>query len=351
MIAAGIDTHKDFHILALTDELGREISHHRIPATHEGALQAARLLGDPEGVIVVGIEGAGSYGASISRHLAKAGYRASEVCRPARARRRPGEGKSDPADALRAARDALARLDEANLPKSQDGYAECCRMLRSAHRSAVKARTAHMSALKGLIVSAPDEVRKRLDGLDGKRLIAACARKREGAGMIERSAWSALRAHALLWRAADAEAGRLEAEMEGLLEEHAPALLGTFGVGCAVAAELAAAAGDNPERMRKGEASFAALCGASPVEASSGKHARHRLNRGGNRQANSALHTIALVRMRYDAETRAYVGRRTAEGRTKREIMRCLKRAIAREVYKVLLDPRGEVRQPRQRRG
>lgn len=351
MIAAGIDTHKDFHIMVLADELGREVSHHRISADPEGYAAAVRILKDAGEVGIVGIEGTGSYGAGISRHLMAAGYQVAEVCRPKRSRRRPSEDKSDPADALRAARDALRDEGLGRTPKDQGGCAEALRVLGAAYKGAVKARTAHINALKGLIVSAPDAIRERLRHLPDKDLIRTCARKRACADVVEGATWGALRALALMWRCADEQARTLLEQMEGILCANAPALLKTFGVGVVSGSDLFAAAGDNPERLAKGEASFAAICGASCVDASTGgPNTRHRLNRGGNRQANAALYRIAIVRMGFDDETRAYVEKRTAEGKNKREIIRCLKRSIAREIYKVLKNPFGEPRRARQKR-
>lgn len=340
MIAAGVDTHKNFHILAITNELGKEISHHRIDSGRKGTEETARLLGDPKEVIVIGIEGTGSYGATLTRHLLAAGYRVSEVARPKRPRHRPGTQKNDAKDALRAAREALRDVDEACTPKPKSSWAEACRMLLVAHNRATQARTAHMNAIYGLVISAPDAVREELLDLKGARLVRACAQERKCADMLEQAAWSSLCALAKLWMCADEEAKRTDDAMRKMLQEHAPALIGAFGVGAVNGSAIAAAMGDDPDRFDD-EGSFAAAVGASPVEVSSGEKERHRLNMGGDRRANAALHSIALVRMRYDERTKAYVERRTQEGKTKKDIIRCLKRYIAREMYKLLKDPTG----------
>lgn len=348
MVAAGIDTHKRFHVMAITDGLGAKVGELSFPASAEGYALAAERLGDPARVLVVGIEGTGSYGAGVCRALRAAGYPVAEVCRPKRAPLRPGRHKSDPEDALRAAADALRGLREGRPaePKSRDGFAEECRALLVAHDAAEKAATELMNAMCALAVSAPEPVRERLAGLKGARLAAACRRARRAEG-AERAVWDALRPLARAW--AEAKAGSREAagRIREIMEERAPALIATFGVGPVSAAALAAAAGDNPQRLR-GEGAFAALCGASPVRASTGGSGRHRLNRGGDRRANRALHSIAIVRMRYDGPTGDYVAKKVAEGKTKREAIRCLKRYIAREIYRVLMDPVGAT--PRLRR-
>lgn len=344
MIAAGVDTHKDFHILALTDELGRQIATHRIDACVSGYKKAVRILGDAKDVIVVGMEGSGSYGAGMCDYLMQKGYRVSEICRPKRARRRPGSPKTDSADALRAARDALRDLDEERTPKVKGGWTEQARMLRIAHDSAVKTRSIQMTTLKSLIVTAPDQIRDKLRSLGSASLIASCARKRNCTHASVQLMWDALRSIALLWKAADEQARTTEQELSRLLEEHAPALLSSFGIGPVTAATLVTSAGENIDRLSKGEASFAALCGVNPVPAESGNlQGKHRLNRGGDRKANSALHTIAIVRMRYDDETKAFIAKKVSEGKTKRDAIRCLKRYIAREVYRLLKNPMGTI--------
>lgn len=329
---AGFDCHKDAHAMCLMDGLGRVVRLMEVPADSAGYEMAERALGGPGRCSAVGIEGTSDYGAGLARHLLARGYRVVEVLRPKRPRRRPGEGKSDSADAERAARDVLSGA-ASGLAKPKDGWAEDLRCLTVARERHVRASTAAMNALKGLVVSAPDPVRDALRGLGAAELARRCAQAGGEGGL-----WEAMASLASLWISCKAAAKALEARMARILEESAPALLAVDGCGALSAARLAAAVGDDPSRIR-GEAAFASMCGACPVEASSGKVRRHRLNRGGDRQANRALHDIARVRMRCDPRTMAYVERRTAEGRSRREVERCLVRYIAREVYKALANP------------
>ncbi|MDQ5811873.1 MAG: transposase, partial [Actinomycetota bacterium] len=214
-------------------------------------------------------------------------------------------------------------------PKSGDGKVEMIRILRSARQSAVKARTAlAANQLKALLVTAPEVLRYRLRELPPKELVATCARLRPGdddLDNIETATRFALRSVARRHEALSEEIAQLDAQLDRLVADVAPGLIRLPAIGTHHAATLLVVAGDNPERLRS-EASFASLCGVSPIEASSGKVVRHRLNRGGNRDANRALHMICVVRMGSDHRTRRYVARRTAEGKSKWEIMRCLKR-------------------------
>ena len=258
--------------------------------------------------------------------------------RPNRQMRRR-RGKTDTVDAEAAARAAL-NGSAAVVPKSADGCVEAIRTLRVARRSAVKARTVAANQIDAVVVTAPEPVKDRLRALNTARTVEACARMRPGTDgdLVRSAAKRALRSLARRHQALTAEIKHLDAELRRLCERANPALLGACGVGAETAAALLVAAGDNPERLRS-EASFAALCGTSPIEASSGRTVRHRLNRGGNRQANNALWRIAMVRLRVDERSIAYAARLTAEGKTRREILRCLKRHIAREVYKLIIDP------------
>ena len=288
------------------------------------------------------MEGTSSYGAGLARRLAAGDVTVIEGLRPKRRARRGH--KSDPADAEAAARAVLSG-ESTGCPKSADGAVEAIGMLRAARRCAVKARTGAINELKGLLVTAPEQVAAPLRGLRTAVLVGACARLRPdpGRGEATAAAKRPLRVLAARWRALSAEISELDAEIARLCAQAAPALLAAPGVGPEVAAALLVAAGDNPDRLRS-EASFAALCGASPIEASSGRTVRHRLNRGGDRQANNALWRIATVRLRSDERTQAYAARRRAEAKTNREILRCLKRHIpeslhAREVHRLLTDP------------
>ena len=256
----------------------------------------------------VGVEGTGSYGAGLARHLAAAGVAVVEVNRPNRQTRRR-RGKSAVTDAEAAARAALSG-DATARPKAGDGPVEAIRTLRVARRSAIKARTQAINQIHDLIVTAPDALKDQLGGLRTGALIDACARLRPNPTdhQVTAAAKQALRALARRHRALSAEINELDAELLALCAEANPALLAAPGVGPEVAATLLVTAGDNPQRMAT-NASFAALCGASPIEASSGQHIRHRLNRGGDRQANNALWRIAMVRLRYDERTIAYAQR------------------------------------------
>jgi len=211
------------------------------------------------------------------------------------------------------------------------------RALRTARHSAVKARSQAINQLQALLVTAPEKLRKRLRGLSTRDLVAVAARFRleSGPDDVQTATRFALRSVARRHQQLSEEIAKLDEQLDRLVAETAPGLVSLPAVGTSHAATLLIAAGDNPERLSS-EASFASLCGVSPIEASSGKVVRHRLNRGGDREANRALHLICVVRMRVDERTRAYVSRRTTEGKSKREIMRCLKRYIAREVYRVL---------------
>jgi transposase len=262
-----------------------------------------------------------------------------EVERPERRRRssRRNLQKSDSSDAEAAARAVLAG-EASGVPKSGDGRVEMIRTLRAARRSAIKARTQAANQLQGLRVTAPEELRRRLRGLSTKELVSVAARFRlaDGPRDVPAATKVALRSVARRYEALSREIVELEAHLGRLVAQAAPELVSLPGIGTDSAATLLIVAGDNPQRLGS-EASFANLCGVAPIEASSGKVVRHRLNRGGNREANRALYMICLARMRRDPRTQAYVARRTAEGKSKREIIRCLKRYVAREAYRVLV--------------
>jgi transposase len=337
-VVLGVDTHLDFHVAVVMDRLGRCLGELKVPTTNKGYGELVRWAKDFGLVACAGVEGTGSYGAGLARHLKAAGIAVVEVERPKRRHlRRNGKKKSDSIDAQSAARAVLAG-EAAGVPKSGDGKVEMIRTLRAARRSAVKARVQAANLLQAMLVTAPEQLRRRLRRLSTKELVAVAARFRPGGDPedVEAATRFALRSVARRHEALSEEITELDARLERLVTEAAPELLTLPGVGPNHAATLLVLAGDNPDRL-KSEASFASLCGVSPVEASSGKIVRHRLNRGGNRDANRALHMICVVRMGSERRTRSYVARRTAEGKSKWEIMRCLKRYIAREVYRVLL--------------
>ncbi len=335
-VVLGVDTHLDFHVAVVLDPLGRRLGESKIPTTVRGY---RNLLSWAEGfgpVRCAGVEGTGSYGAGLARHLKAAGIAVVEVERPKRRHLRR-KGKSDPIDAEAAARAVLAGQG-AGVPKSGDGRVEMIRTLRSARRSAVKARAQAANLLKAMLVTAPEALRRRLRDLPTKELVAVVGRFRlcGEPDDVEAATKFALRSVARRYQVLSEEIAGLDAQLERLVAQVSPELVSLPGVGTHHAATLLVLAGDNPERL-KSEASFASLCGVSPIEASSGKVVRHRLNRGGNRDANRALHMICVVRMGSDRRTKSYLARRLVEGKSKWEIMRCLKRYIAREVYRVLL--------------
>jgi transposase len=333
-VTVGVDTHKDTHVAAARDQLGRRLGTTQVPTSSAGYAQLlswAHALGE---VVAWGVEGTGSYGAGLARFLAAQGQRVVEVNRPDRQARRR-RGKSDAVDADAAAR-AVQAGEATGVPKAQDGVVEMLRALRAARQTAVKARTQAINALKGLLVTAPAELREQLGGLPTGGLVGAAAELEVGTLTTPTAATKlALRGLAQRYQHLDAEIALLTEQLDALTARHAPKLRDLHGVGPDCAAALLIAAGDNPRRLHS-EAAFAALCGTSPVEASSGKTRRHRLNRGGDRQANAALHRVVVVRLRWHQPTRDYATRRTTQGKTSKEILRCLKRYVAREVFAVL---------------
>lgn len=340
----GVDTHKDVNVAAAVDEAGRTIGDGApasigVPTTPAGnaeLLAWARSLG--ETVVAFAVEGTGSYGAGLTRFLQAKGQYVVEATRPKRddAAVRRSRGKSDAIDALLAAQ-RLHRLELQISPKSRVGDVECLRMLRVARKTAVKARTQALNSMKALIVTAPDDLREQLRGLTKDTLPDRCASLRPKGTEPAAAAKMALRSLARRIHALEAEIEALDAEMATVVQRTAPQLRAHMGVGTDVAAALLVAAGDNPDRM-KNESSFAAMAGVSPLPDGSGKtDGRHRLNTGGNRDANNALWRIVLTRMNHDPRTKAYVARRTLEGKDKKFIMRALKRYVAREIYAVLM--------------
>jgi transposase len=338
-VILGVDTHLDVHLGVAVDHLlGRRLGELSVPTTAKGY---ERLLCWAESfgpVRCAGIEGTSSYGAGIARHLKAQGVEVLEVERPKHRQRSSRRNvKSDASDAESAARAVLAG-ETSGVPKSGGGCVEMIRALRAARRSAMKSRTQAANQLQGLRVTAPEQLRHRLRGLSSKELVSVAARFRlaDDPRDVAAATRFALRSVARRYEALSREIAELDTQLDRLVRQVAPELVSLAGIGTDHAATLLIVAGDNPQRLRS-EASFASLCGVSPVEASSGKVVRHRLNRGGNREANRALYMICLARMRRDRRTKEYVARRTQEGKSKREIIRCLKRYVAREVYGVLV--------------
>jgi len=335
-VVGGVDTHRDVHVAAVVDDIGRVLGSAEFPSTISGHRCLLRWLRRHGELDRVGVEGTGAWGAGLSRFLIAEGITVVEVDRPNRQHRRR-HGKSDTTDAEAAARAAL-NGDANGAPKTRTGNVEAIRALRVARRSAIKARTQAANQLHALVVTAPDELRGQLRALPLAELAATAARFRPGHTITAVTGTKiALAEIARRWLALSEEIARLDEHLDRLVAATAPRLVARHGIGTDTAGALLVAAGDNPHRLRN-ERSFAALCGVSPLDASSGLQRRHRLNRGGDRDANHALWRIALVRMATCPRTRAYVARRTAEGRTKKEIIRCLKRYIAREIHADLLD-------------
>lgn len=338
-ITAGVDTHRDVHVVAALDERGTVLGVEEFETSARGyrrALGWLRRFGEVE---LVGVEGTGSYGAGLTRHLLGEAIAVVEVDRPNRQRRRK-RGKSDPQDAITAARAAQSG-DALGAPKTRDGNVEAMRVLRVARSSARKARTQALNQMRSIISTAPEEIRAELRDLNVYRLLERASAYRPGVGLdVHTVTKRTLRRLARRATALEDEINEIDASLTVLVNETAPALVAQVGVGTDTASALLVAAGDNPDRLRN-EATFAHLCGASPIDASSGTQQRHRLNRGGDRQANSALWKIVITRMVYDPRTRDYIDRRTKEGLTKKEAIRCLKRFVAREVYNHL--PRADL--------
>jgi transposase len=339
-VTGGVDTHKDSHVAAALDEVGRVLGTEEFPATPAGYRRLSRWLGEFGDVVAVGVEGTGSWGAGLTRFLTAAGVRVIEVTRPNRQHRRR-HGKSDPADAIGAARAVLA--GEATVtPKSQTGTVEAIRLLRVARRSAVKARTQAANQLHAVIDTAPAELRQRLGSVNTQQLVALAARfHRCHPATPTDAAKLTLRSLARRWETLDNEIAALDAHLDELTAEVAPTLRTINGVGPQNASALLTAAGDNPDRLRSA-ASFAALCGTSPIDASSGRQQRHRLNRGGDRQANCALYNVVMCRLRWHGPTKDYMARRLSGGRTRKEVIRCLKRYVAIEVHRAITTDLGQ---------
>jgi len=334
-LTVGVDTHADVHVAAALDHLGRLLATHSVPTTPEGyrdLVAWAGSLGTPERF---GIEGTGSYGAGLARWLRGRGFEVVEVERPKRQDRR-GHGKSDVIDAEAAARAVQAGTATAQ-PKAGDGPIEMLRTLQATRRSALKARTQAANQLHALVVTAPDTLRTRLRQLSRTQLVetAAAFRPRLPLTTPTTATQLALKSLAIRHQQLSAEVKALEAQLELLVAQAAPDLVAVKGIATDIATTLLATAGDNPDRLRS-ESAFAHLYGVAPIPASSGKTNRHRLNRGGDRDANRVLHLLAVGRMGWDPATRAYVKRRTTEGLSKKEILRCLKRYLARELYPLL---------------
>ena len=333
LIVAGADTHADTIHVAAISLTGTAIADREFPTTRTGYAAAIRFLHSLGQVERIGVEGTASYGAGFSRALTTAGIEVLEVTRAVKSTRRL-KGKSDPLDAYSAARTTLAGH---GLATPKDDATAGLRALHIARRSAVKHRTAVINQIKAMLVSTPDVVREKYRELTTLRLIEGLARCRpdaQGDPWVQ-SVLTAAKMLAQRVQFLETQAEALEAQIEAFVVDVNPGLRAAYGVGTDTAAQLLITAGANPHRLHS-EAAFAALCGVAPVPASSGKTNRHRLSRGGDRSANNALFRIALVRMSHHQPTKDYAQRQLLKGHTRMEILRKLKRAIAREVFTLL---------------
>lgn len=351
-VYAGVDTHMDVHVAAVVDQTGRLLRTRSFPTTPLGLRALARWITRFGAVAKIGVEGTGSYGLGLLRVLQESGHTVIEVNRPNRQMRR-SRGKSDTVDAEAAARAVLAG-NATITPKTHDGVVEGMRVLRIVKSTTRTHMTALQAQIRHLVVTAPELLRVDLESMSAKERVTRAAAYRPGTDItdVTTATKTALRALARQWLALETDFKTLSDQLQELTEQANPTLLGLPGVGPDTAAALLIAAGDNPARLRS-SAAFAALCGVSPIEVSSGKTQGRRLNRGGNRQANSALHRIVVVRMsRKHPATIAYLEKKTQEGKSKRHTIRCLKRYVAREVFQALKNPqpsinRDELRQRR----
>ncbi|WP_433208813.1 IS110 family transposase [Nocardia sp. CA-107356] len=336
-VVLGVDTHKDAHVAFVIGIQGNALGHNSFPTTTAGYRQLLTWAKGFGTLRRAGVEGTSSYGTALTRYLREAGVCVLEVNQPDKGNRRR-RGKTDAIDAEAAARAVLSGRVTA-VAKTGDGPVEMVRMLKMTKESATKSRSQAINQLKAVVVRADPALRESLTGLSNPRLIRRCADlDRAAPTTAETTAVYTLRSLARRIQVLTEEIDDLNTQITATIAASCPTLLDCYGVGPDTAAALLITAGDNPERLRS-EASFAALCGVSPIEASSGKARRRRLNRGGDRRANSALYTIVIARLRWNTRTRDYVARRQSEGKTRREAIRCLKRYVAREIYQIITTP------------
>ncbi len=334
-VTGGVDTHADAHVAAAIDHNGGLLGIESFPADLAGYESVLGWLVGFGSLEQVGVEGTGSWGVGLTRFLHSEDVVVVEVDRPNRQKRRKF-GKSDPTDALAAARAALS--GEASVtPKRRNGPVEQIRVLMVARRSARQQRIQSLNQLRHLVFTAPESIRVRFKDRYKTGLVteAANMRPNKGSDPVTYTTNLVIRNLARRVKALNTEIREIDVMLAGLIEQAAPSLLELHGVGTDTAASLLVTAGDNPERLGS-EGSWAHLCGVTPIPASSGKTTRYRLNRGGDRQANAALYRIVLTRMSSHQETRRYVTRRRAQGLNTAEIMRCLKRYVARQTFKHL---------------
>ena len=346
-IVGGVDTHKDLHVAAVVDNYDRVLDTRSFAATRQGYRQMLGWMRSFGQLQRIGIESTGSYGAGLLRFMQAAGVEVLEITTPDRQDRRR-RGKNDDIDAQNAAHAAFAGT-RAVTPRSRDGMVESLRVLKACRKTAVTARRVALQMIYNTIVCAPEILRDQLRRMTRMQLVRTLAAWRPDLTAyrdVEAAYRISLKSLARRYLELHDEIADLDVMIGAIVDELAPELVARNSIGHASAAQLLLTAGDNPARLRS-EASFAALCGVSPIPASSGKTVRHRLNRGGDRAANSALHIIAICRLRTDARTRDYVARRLAEGHSKLDAVRALKRYIAREVFNIIRRRHREINQTR----
>jgi transposase len=336
VVTGGVDTHQLTHHAALLDSEQNQVADREFPATSTGYQELVDWMAGYGLIAAVGVESTGSYGAGLTRHLLAAGIEVVEISRPEKATR-VKQGKSDPIDAYSAARQTQSGAATGKA-KITTGIVEAIRMIKVPRDAAVRDRTRAYSQLRDLITTAPAPIHDELIAMTGHQRARRAAAYRPDPTRIHEPSQAAkqtLRALAHRIGDLDAEIAAADKTLDTLTKQAVPRLLAMRQVGPQTSAQLAITAGQNIDRMRT-EATFAKLVGVAPLPASSGKTRRHRLNRGGDRHANSALYMIAVGRMRNHPDTRAYVERRRAQGLSNPEIIRCLKRHIARSVYRAL---------------
>lgn len=345
IVVGGVDTHKDLHFAAVVDDKDRVLGTRPFPTTRHGYKQMVQWMREFGFIGKVGVECTGTYGAGLLRYLAQSGIEVLEVTAPDPTDRRK-RGKDDTLDAENAAHAAFAGV-RAVTPKTRDGLVESLRVLRVCRKTAVSARRIALQMIQMNIVSAPDALRDELRSMTRMQLIRTLAAWRPDLTQYRNLTTAyriTLKSLARRYLELHDEIVDLDGMIKPIVDELAPRLISRNAVGYNSAAQLLITAGDNSDRLTS-EASFAALCGVNPIPASSGKVSRHRLNRGGDRAANSALHIIAIGRLRTDPRTKEYVARRVADGHSKLEAIRCLKRYLAREVYYLIRARHKEINQ------
>lgn len=337
-VIVGVDTHKDQHVAVAIDGVGGLVGDPKIvEVTNEGYAELLSWALSLGRVHVFAVEGCGSYGIGLARFLRRHGHSPVEVSRPPRAGARRLSGKSDTIDAEHAARTALSGVGVVT-PKLADGQVAAIRLVKIARDTAVKAHTTAIITLKAVLVTANQDLRDELKPLSDFKLLTACSELDTSGDLADPAVAMrhTLAALAHCWLVLHTEIKTHSAHLKALTRAAAPGLVDAFGVGLDIAAQMLITAGDNANRVRN-EAAFAKMCGVAPIPTGSGKTGgRHRLNRGGNRQANAALYRAVIVRMRWHAPTIAYVERRTTDGLSKKDTIRCLKRFLARVLFHLL---------------